>query len=569
MARKIFGLGLDGATFDLLDPWMERGELPVLASLFSRGVRGRLKSTIPPMSPQAWTSFMTGKNPGKHGIYDFIQCKPDSYDLFFCNATTRRAKSLWKILSEADKTVGVINVPMTYPPEPVNGFIVSGMEAPGVNSEFTYPPDLYKEMKKALGEYDMHGDYWTRAAPEEYLERVMKTIDNQSAAIKYLMKRDDWDLFFAVFGSTDRVQHFFWKFIDPTHPCHDPEAAEVLKNSVLGVYKKIDGLIGEYLEMIPDETTVFVMSDHGAGPFHKIVYLDKWLRQQGYLKYRDSFEGQSIGRMTFGALQWAYVGMRKFLPRALKDLLKSAMPGTRAKIESHLMMAPVDWENTDAFYVGIESTLLFINQKGRFPQGSIEPGPDFERLRDEIIAKLRELKDPDTGEPVVEHAYKGEDIYWGDTISEAPDILVLWKDDRYITRKSYGIEGDSDSDAVIDDNLRFGEIGELMSLEQTGTHRPHGIFHIHGEGIREKGALDGAEIIDVAPTLLYLLDLPVPSDMDGKVLRDAITPEYLSAHPIKEVRADGSEGQGPGESVYTEEEEKQVEERLRGLGYIE
>ncbi len=569
MARKIFGIGLDGATFDLIDPWIEQGELPVLASLLKRGVRGKLESTVPPMSPQAWTSFMTGKNPGKHGIYDFIQCKPNSYDLFFCNAATRKAKSLWKILSEADKAVGAINVPMTYPPEPVNGFIVSGMEAPGVHSEFTYPPDLYKEMKKALGEYDMHGDYWTRAAPEEYLDRVMKTIDNQSDAIKYLMKRGDWDLFFAVFGSTDRVQHFFWKFIDPTHPCHDPGANKVLKDSVLGVYRKIDVHIGEYLEMLPQDTTIFIMSDHGAGPFHKIVYLDKWLRQQGYLKYRDSIEGPSVSRMIFGASRRAYVGLRKFLPRTVKDVLKSAMPEMRRKIESHLIMAPIDWERTDAFYVGIESTRIFINQKGRFPQGKIEPGPECERLRDEIIAKLKELKDPDTGEPVVEHAYKGEEIYWGNSISGAPDILVLWKDDRYITRKSYGIEGDSDSDAVIDDNLRFGEIGELMSLEQTGTHRPYGIFNIQGEGIRKECELEGAEIIDLAPTLLYLLGLPVPSDMDGKVLEDAITPEYLSAHPIRKTEADGTEGGGPGESEYSEEDAKQIEERLRGLGYIE
>jgi predicted AlkP superfamily phosphohydrolase/phosphomutase len=568
MTRKIFGIGLDGATFDLLDPWMEQGELPVLSSLFRQGTHGKLKSTIPPMSPQAWTSFMTGKNPGKHGIYDFIQCKPDSYEIFFCNASTRRAKSIWKILSDADKSVGVINVPMTYPPEPVKGFLVSGMEAPGVQSEFTYPPHLYKEIKDAIGEYDMHGDYFTRSGPEEYLEKVMETIENQSDAIKFLMKRE-WDLFFAVFGSTDRVQHFFWKFIDPTHPRHDPEEAAALKDSVLRVYKKIDGLIGEYLEMIPKNATIFIMSDHGAGPFHKIVHLDAWLKQEGYLQYRDSIEGASVGKMAFGMMKQAYVMLRKFLPRTLKDLLKSSMPEARRKIESHLLMAPVDWAKTRAFYIGIESTRIFINTKGRFPQGTIEPGEEFERLRDEIISRLKELKDPETGKYVVEHAYKGEDIYWGDTMPEAPDILVLWKDDEYITRKSYGMEAGDDGSAIIDDNLAFGEIGELMSLEQTGTHRPYGIFHIQGEGIKEGGELDAAEIVDVAPTLLYLLDQPVPSDMDGKVLEDAISPEYLAEHPIRTIEPDDSAGEGTGESEYTEEEAKQVEERLRSLGYIE
>jgi len=569
MARRIFGIGLDGATFDLLDPWMERGELPVLTRLFERGVRGKLKSTIPPMSPQAWTSFMTGKNPGKHGIYDFVQYVPNSYEVYFCNAATRKAESIWKILSDAGKTVGAINVPMTYPPEPVNGFIISGMEAPGVKSNFTYPPDLYREMKQAIGEYDMHGDYWTRVGPEEYLERVMRTLESQSKAIKYLMKRFDWDLFFAVFGSTDRVQHFFWKYIDPTHPRHDTEEAKRLGDSVLRVYKKIDGFLEEYLEMLPKDATVFLMSDHGAGPFHKIVYLDKWLRREGYLHYRESIESSSFGRTMFSASKSLYVALRKFLPRSVKDLLKSALPETRRKIESHLLMAPIDWEKTRAFYLGIESTRIFINLKGRFPSGTVEPGAEYDDLRNEIIGNLKALKDLDTGETVVEHAYKGEEIYSGNALAEAPDILVLWKDDKYITRKSYGVEGGSDSNTVIDDNLRFGEIGELMSLEQTGTHRPHGIFHIQGEGIRDGEELFGAEIIDIAPTLLHLLDIPVPADMDGKVLEDAFASDYLSAHPIRKSGPVSGDMQGPGDSGYSDEDARKVEERLRSLGYIE
>ncbi|MBI4833116.1 MAG: alkaline phosphatase family protein [Candidatus Lindowbacteria bacterium] len=569
MARKIFGIGLDGATFDLVDPWIKRGELPVLASLLAQGARGKLKSTVPPMSPQAWSSFVTGKNPGKHGIYDFVQYVPNSYEIYFCNAATRKAKSLWRILSDSGKTVGAINVPMCYPPEPVNGFIISGMEAPGVQSEFTYPPDLYKEMKKAIGEYDMHGDSWTRMGPEAYIGNVMKTIDSQSNAIKYLMKRFDCDLFFAVFGSTDRVQHFFWKYLDPTHPRHDPAEAAKYGDCALQVYRKIDAHLGELLQMIPKDATVFVMSDHGAGPFHKIVYLDKWLKQQGYLKYKDSAEGSSIRKVAFDASKNLYIFFRKFLPRGMKDLLKSALPETRRKIESHLMMSPIDWENTKAFYLGIESTRIFINLKGRFPRGTVEPGAEYERLRDEIIARLMQIKDPDTGQPVVEHAYKGEEIYWGNALPDAPDILVLWKDDLYITRKSYGVEANGNPDAIIDDNLRFGEIGKLMSIEQTGTHRPHGIFCIKGEGIEKAKTLSGAEIIDLAPTLLYLLDLPVPSDMDGNVLEGAITSEYLATHPIKRVEVEGDSGPGRGDSVYSGEEFDKVEERLRSLGYIE
>ena len=339
---------------------------------------------------------MTGKNPGKHGIYDFVQHKDNSYEIFFCNAATRKAKSLWKILSENDKWVGVINVPMTYPPEEVKGFLISGMEAPGVQSQFTYPATLYKELKDATGEYNLHGDYYTRFGPEVYLKNVFETIESQCRAAKYLLKNHPWDFFFFVFGSTDRIQHFFWKYIDPKHPGYKKEEAEKYGDYILKVYEAVDREIGEFLSIIPQNTLIFVMSDHGAGGYHKIIHLDRWLFKEGYLKYQH--QKRNISKEVFKKV---YVQTRKYFPRFLKDALKSYFPEFRTKIESNLILSNIDWQKTKVFSLGIEATHVFINEEGRFPMGIVKSGREYEELREEVIRKLYELKDPSTGEKVV------------------------------------------------------------------------------------------------------------------------------------------------------------------------
>src|SRR6266850_3681910 len=219
LMAKIVMLGLDGATFDLILPWVQAGKLPHLARLLNTGIAGTLRSTIPPMSPPAWNSFMTGTNPGKHGIYDFTGRTSHSYETHFINASWRRAPTLWRHLSQAGKRVAVLSVPFTYPPEKVNGLMVSGMDAPGVaglvDRSATYPPDLYDDINRNIGDYPMGPNLFAYTDPGEMVDAALRTIDKKTAAARYLYKQEEWDFFMLVLGETDAASHRFWRFCDP------------------------------------------------------------------------------------------------------------------------------------------------------------------------------------------------------------------------------------------------------------------------------------------------------------------------------------------------------------------
>ena len=213
-------IGLDGGTFDLILPWIKAEKLPSIAKVINASSYGRLSSTHPPSTFPAWTTFMTGKNPGKHGIYDFTQHKKNAYGIQFINSTFRRGKTLWQILSECGKRVGVLGLPATYPPEPINGFIICGFDSPvttGIDSSFTYPKELYRELKKQLGPYTITDFQEIRIEEgwhEQALTKIVQTLDRKAAYAEYLLKKEPWDCFMVLFGESDTVSHHFWMFHD-------------------------------------------------------------------------------------------------------------------------------------------------------------------------------------------------------------------------------------------------------------------------------------------------------------------------------------------------------------------
>ncbi len=506
--------GMDGADLDLLGPWMDDGSLPTLARLRRDGVCGRLASTIPPLSPEAWSSFATGMNPGKHGVVNFVQPKPDDYGLMFNSGAAQRGRTFWRLLGEAGARVGVANVPMTYPPESINGFLIAGPDTPGLQSEFTWPRELKAELLSAVPGFEIHGDYWGRVTPKEYLHRLLNAIDGQRVAWSYLLRRFAPDCFVGVFGSSDRAQHFLWKYA--ASPAGREEFGD--ENPLLTVYQTIDKAIADCLSVLGNDTTVMVMSDHGGGPCDKAVYLDRWLQEQSLLVY----SGEESGRRWL--LRRTYQWGRAALPRSAKDWLKARFGEVRQQMEGSVLREPVDYTRTRAFFTGTESAYIYLNLRGRFPQGIVAPGKEAESILRRITEGLPAVTDPEIGESIVESIHRREEIYSGEPAHLAllPDLIVNWKGYAYVVRSAWG-EAAASPRVIVERGLRTGDAGRLMSLELSGCHRPQGLLLISGRGVTPGMTIESAGIMDLAPTVLEWFGLPAPPEMDGRALALAAT----------------------------------------------
>ena len=557
MRQRISLIGLDGATFKIILPWAKEGKLPNLTKMMEAGAWGELESTIHPLSPQAWASFMTGKNPGKHGIFEFIQHQPNSYDLHYVNGGFVQGKKLWEILSEAGKRVCVINVPFTYPPSPVNGCLIAGLDAPGPRSEFFYPPDLMAEVTEKFGQYQLRQHPY-KAKPETYLKEILRQFEYILNVAKYLKVKDSWDLFVVVFESTDLVQHFYWHYAFPEAFDIKPCENKTLSQAIFEVYEKIDEGLGELLDLCESDETVMVMSDHGFSPCRKIFFMDNWLNQQGYLAYREE------SGKAYGLTRFAHLAFQRYLPNRFKGWTTSLLPGLRNQLRSYLTTATIDWGNTRAFSLGIDSTNIYINLKGRFPKGIVGTGSECECLKDEIAERLGDLVDPSTGERIVERVYRREELYHGGCLDNAPDLLVTWRDFEYNTRRAYGREGDS----LFGSSLDYSDVSGYSSLQKSGTHHVKGIFMANGPQVRHRASFEGARIIDLAPTILYLLGEPIPGDMDGRIIEEIIQDRFLSANPIRFGSPEALDGKTEPFS-YSEGEQEYIRDKLKGLGYID
>ncbi len=556
---RVWVIGLDGVPWTLLQPWIDQGHLPTLARLQAGGAWGELRSTLQFLTAVAWSSFITGMNPGKHGVFDFARRIPGAYDQELTNAARRSGRSLWRVLSDAGRRVGVVNVPMTFPPEPVNGFLISGLDTPGLDSAYTYPPELKAQVN------DVHFIAVSTIGKShiEYLAETLVGVDRRFELLRRTVAREPLDFYMWVEMETDAIQHCSWHLIDSDlQPGHD---------AILQVYKRIDQHLAQVVDELPPDVTLFVMSDHGAGPIAKTVYLDRWLAQKGWLRHHQASEQTSGDRVRQGARHLARVGVRqtlylaqRFLPVAVKGFLKR-FTGAHAAVETFIDKADVDWAHTSAYSVGNLGNIN-LNIKGRDPQGVIEP-EDVGAMIADISAALHELRDPDTGEAMVAEVLRREDVYTGPLIDRAPDLLIRWTDDKYLATKDY--EGKPDG-PIFGAKQKFGRHGAAYALDQTGTHIMTGMCIAYGCGIRPGARLQGANLIDLAPTILHLLETPIPQAMDGRVLTEILDPAW-AVRPVRYETEAGSvmgdlKSAGTGELTAGEEEE--IRARLQGLGYV-
>lgn len=551
MGSHVFVIGLDGATFDLIHPFIEQGFLPNLKALMANGSGAELSSTIPPVTASAWTSFMTGKNPGKHGLFDFMQRRENSYDLAPVSAFDRDGKAVWEIAGEAGKKCIVMGVPVTYPPTPLNGLMVTGMLTPRGAPDYTYPPELKDEIASAIGEYIVYSDeVYSKGRGEIFLEALHYSIQQRARAAAYLLHKYEWDLGILVFPETDTVCHGLWWAYDSSHHQHGQEGAQQrarLENGIRDIYRDLDAYIGELVASLPQDTTVLVMSDHGHGPLRNFLYVNNFLKQRGYLAIKNTPESQ-IKNLAFDAGLTPRTAYGMLLNMGLGKLRRTMdkRRGGRGLLKRlFLSLNDVDWARTRAYSIGYIGE-VHLNVEGREPQGIVARGAEYERVRDELIRDLRELVLPD-GSPLIEHIWKKEEVYQGAHLDDAPDILFFPKNLETI---AFG-------------DFEFGSNKILEpSYGVSSSHRMNGILIAEGATIQKNAQIAKPGLPDITPTVLHLLDLPVPRDMDGRVLSEMIS----ETRPVEYGGSGELERERGG--AYSDEDEAEVLERLKDLGYI-
>jgi predicted AlkP superfamily phosphohydrolase/phosphomutase len=542
---RVLIIGIDGATFDLIQPWTEAGDLPNLARLMVEGVYGPLESTLPPVTSPAWPTFATGMNPGKHGVFDFIRPTGGRFELV--NATSIHAPTLWQILSAAGHTVGVMNVPVTYPPIPVNGYIIAGLLAP-VGGTLTYPADLLDRYAGWMKPYRLVPRVQYKEGNEaEFAADLLDLVERRGEYALQLMADYPYDFLMFHFQAPDIMQHAFWKFVDPTHPRYDPQAATRFGPALKQLYQRIDGFIGQILDRLTDDTTVIAMSDHGFGPLHYVVNLNLFLLEKGLLRLkRGAWTRFKIGLFRAGltpASLWRLVERT-----GLQNYVWQVSKSTRNKVVGKfLSFDDVDWSRTLAYSIGHVGQ-IYVNLKGREPAGIVEPGAEYEAVRQRVTEALQELRHPASGQPLVERVIPSEQVVHGPYAHRSPDLHVVMDGYRTIAFPLFATDSH-----IVTRQIRG----------DSGCHRQHGVFIAWGPEIRPQASpLDGIRILDLAPTILHLMGLPVPDDMDGRVLTKVLSTsrpvEHRSAGPASE-KADVG---------LSAEETAEVEHRLRALGYL-
>ena len=548
---KVFVLGLDGATFDLILPWVDEGRLPNMARLMRNGTWGRLDSVPNMRSAAAWTSFMTGTNPGKHGIFEFYEYQHD-YQTKFLQGGHREGPTLWRILSDTGKRPVVINVPMTYPAEPLNGLLVAGLDAPGPNSRrFTHPPELIREIEGGFGEYILEPGLTGLIVDgrlDEAASRLAEELIQKIEICRHYLKAAEWDLFVMVFRSLDAAQHCFWKYMDSTHPQHDPSIADKYGDVIYDFYRRIDEFVPTVESALGDDDLLLMMSDHGCGMKHPAGnQLNQWLAEQGFLKYREGETASVLGTI--------YRFIQGKTSRRVKERLVKYFPALRDKIQSRLCFANMDWPSTCAYGDGLFPN-IWINLRGREPEGTVEPGSDYERIVQDLKQRLFQCRDDSSGEVIVGEVFEKSEIYKGKYVDKAPDLLVRWREDVPIN----GIKLSSPP---------LHESASPLPAEDyriiSGDHRFQGIFLASGKNVRKGVEIEGPSILDLAPTILHAFDLPIPRDMDGEVLQDIF--DENDRRPPRFV--EGAPGADKDEVSYSGEEEESIRERLKGLGYLD
>ena len=550
---KLLVIGLDGATWDVINPLAARDELPNIKSLIDDGSSGQLASTIPPFSAPAWSTFMTGMNPGKHGIFGFVNFNPQSYSQIDSSLVTSAplvGHTIFDILSESDLRLAALSVPITYPSWPINGFMVSGEPCPDSDHGLAFPETFAAGLSRR---YAFQSTFWSRSN-DEIIAGLYEMDESRAKLAIKLISEEDLDALFVVLGATDRVQHNFWRFHDSEFGARLGLPHETRYEAVISeTYRRADVIIGNILSIIDDSTAVFIISDHGGGPAATTYFhTNAWLQRNGYLKINQNRDGFVSGSRGVA------LTLKRLLDTPLGSKARSLLPGRFVKQGRALVrnIAQIEWARTGAYrfpmYPPAEG--IVINLAGRQSQGIVQPGYEYERLRQEIIGQIGGFTNPDSGAQVVINAFLREELYSGPNIERAPDIVLLL-DEEY----TGGIE--------LHPPL-LSPVYPSSLTKVNGEHRMHGILIARGPDFRKEHTIENASLMDLAPTLLFSLGLPISSEMDGRILEDLFTQEFHAEHSKSVLSRSNMVQSALADRSLSSEEEEQIIKQLSRLGYL-
>jgi predicted AlkP superfamily phosphohydrolase/phosphomutase len=543
---KVVAIGLDGAPFGLIHQWAENGVLPNLRRLIRGGAFGPLLSSYLPETPIAWTSIMTGKNAGKHGVYDWGERTEGSYDIGVSSSHSSKAPPLWEFIGEEGKEAGIFNLPLTYPPRPINGFLVSGFDTPSTRVCFTYPDSLSGEILTQIENYVLaEQETYTRGLERRYIDGLLYSLEKKEAAALYLIDQYDVDFSLYVFMEMDHLHHKLWRLLE--------EGSEEGRRLFQEVYQRMDETVGKIVSRFDEETTFILLSDHGGGPLEGIMFINKWLMEEGWLKLKKkpSFYLKSFLSRTDLFVK-GYQLLCKFGLGKLAKLLPTSLQYSLAT--SFISFDDVDWKQTKAYAFG-KYGQIFINLRGREPQGIVEPGEEYEQLLKEISRRLLKLVHPKTGEKMIQEVLRKEELYQGPMLKKAPDLSFVIGDLRYDSSVQFG--------------LAVKGIFGMPAFEDSGTHRREGILIVSGKGIKNGFDIKEANLVDIAPTALYLLNMPIPVDMDGNVVTSMFKEDWMKAHPIRHTESEPKDSSPETKTELSREEMETVKKRLQSLGYLD
>ena len=559
--KRILLVGLDGASPHLVRAW--RDSLPNLHALMAEGASGTLQSTIPPRSVPAWYSFVTGVNPAKLGVFGFSQRRPATYDYTFANFSHCRAEPFWRWLEPLGLRSAILHVPGTFPPRELSGFMVSGWPMPlnRGNLAYTYPQRLGREIDDLISQpFEAVSPHAIgRDNEAQMLAERLRILKMHGDVACHLLEKREWDVGLVVFSPLDRTSHQFWRHMDASHPHHDPRRANQFGDAIKQVYAASDAQLGRLLSLLDDEDWIFVVSDHGFGPSHRSFFANEFLQRHGYLVLRDNSALGEPGAATriLGRLSAPLFHLNQASPlfrRVAAPLKKTALSNfirnryMRSQVSDRVRLnhVPVDWSQTRA-YCPDESS-IYLNLRGRDPQGTVAPGKEASALIAELSGRLSQLRDPATGATLAVNVWRKEEIYSGPYLDDAPDLIVAL--DNYRTN--------------VMAELGHGELFDEEPL-WSGNHAPDGIFLARGPGIVAGRQVD-ANIMDVVPTLLHMLGAAVPRDADGRVLLELF--EDGSDVRRREVELVNAAGYRDRVESFSDEEQAEMAKQLKDLGYL-